>query len=70
MYSLKYLTNKMICENCSSPMIPIRFVEDEYHIENGRQSKTGRRRYNVSHFECQICGHKEAVDDTFASDWF
>ena len=50
-------------------MIPIYFVEEEERIENGRKHKTGRKRRNISHFECQICGHKEACDDSFAEDW-
>lgn len=59
----------LICKKCLNKMIPIWFTEEEYKTENGRISKTGRIRRNVSHFECQICGHKEAVDDSFATQW-
>ena len=61
---------ELFCVNCLSKMIPIWFIEDEYNTENGRRHKTGRKRRNVSHFECQTCGHKEAVDDSFATAWF
>ncbi len=61
---------ELFCEYCFSKMIPIYFTEEEYHTEHGRLSKTGRKRRNVSHFECQICGHKEVVDDSFAGKWY
>ena len=44
--------------------------KDEIKTEHGRMYKTGRKRFNVSHLECEICGHKEAVDDSFAGNWF
>ena len=61
---------EIYCENCGNLMLPIRFIEDEIKTEHGRMYKTGRKRYNVSHLECQICGKKEAVDDTFAGKWY
>ena len=61
---------KIHCPNCCSLMLPIRFIEDEIKTENGRLHKTGRKRWNVSHLECQICGKKEAVDDSFAGEWY
>lgn len=67
---MRTLNFELFCENCQGKMIPIWFLEDEYHTENGRQSKTGRKRRNISHFECQTCGHKELCDDSYASNWF
>ena len=58
------------CRNCGYKMIPIRFIEEETKTEHGRMWKTGRKRYNISHFECQVCGTKEAVDDSFAGNWY
>lgn len=61
---------QIYCENCLNKMHPVWFIEEEEKTKQGIRYKTGRKRLNVSHFECDICGHKEAVDDSFAKDWF
>ena len=55
-----------ICTLCDAPLIPIRFVEDEYSASH---IKTGRKRIAVSHLECSYCGKHYTVDDTFDGPW-
>lgn len=54
---------------CGEKMKPIWFWEDEYKTAYSTMYKTGRKRRNVSHFECDNCGKKEACDDSFAGQW-
>ena len=53
------------CVICEHPLSKVWFDEPEY--KNHRP--TGRYRRAVSHFLCENCGHKEAVDDTFDGPW-
>lgn len=49
-------------------MHAIWFTEKESVIRGGTLIWTGRKRQNVSHFECD-CGKSQPVDDTFAGVW-
>lgn len=59
-----------IC-NCGETMLPIWFIEEEYKVNSitGGMYRTGRKRRNVSHFECPQCFNKECVDDSFAEPY-
>jgi hypothetical protein len=54
---------------CGVRMTPVWFNDEEYKLYQGRRYKTGRKRKALSHFECIICGNKEAVDDSFDGEW-
>ena len=61
----------MNCKICGYILNPVSYIEEERRLEHNHWVRTGRKRYNCSHLECPVCGHKEAVDDdTFASSWF
>lgn len=53
-----------ICQ-CGATMVAVWFTEKEYR----KGYPTGRKRKNISHFECPNCFKRECVDDSFASEW-
>lgn len=57
------------CPVCGEYLQPIWYVEHEEVVENGIRYETGRMKDAVSHLECDRCGHKELVDDTFDGQW-
>lgn len=57
-----------VCK-CGTNMLPVWFTEEEYKVNGGYMYKTGRKRRNVSHFECPHCFKKECVDDSFAEPY-
>ena len=61
------------CSYCGASLDPVWFTEHEYEsIKIGSITtavRTGRKRYNIDFLECPVCGKKEIVDDSFATDW-
>ena len=53
------------CELCGGTIGPIIFVEQEYD----RGVFTGRIRQAISHLECEGCGNKAVIDDSFDGPW-
>ena len=52
--------------SCGSSMLPVYFTEHERNSMNG---KTGRVRSACSHLECDNCGKKVCIDDSFDEPW-
>ena len=55
------------CCYCGTALEAVWFVEYEYEYDGIR--KTGRKRDNISHLECPLCGEREVIDDSFAGPW-
>lgn len=60
------------CPHCGCDLEGIWFIEEEEIYDSGVKAyyKTGRKRRNLSHLECPECWHREAVDDSFAQEWY
>lgn len=58
-----------VCRTCGSELTAIWFTEEETKIIGCSPHKTGRTRKACSHLQCEYCGDKECVDDTFDSAW-
>lgn len=54
------------CQDCGEMIRPVWFLETEYGRNGG---PTGRKRRAVSHLQCDGCGKKEIVDDSFDGPW-
>ena len=61
------------CKECGSDLVPVFFTEEEEVLEGPPGAryfcKTGRVRRAVDYLLCELCGHKECVDDTFDGPW-
>jgi hypothetical protein len=57
------------CSECGAELIAVWFTDIEYELVGGVWLKTGRTKQAVSHLECEICGHRECVDDSFDGPW-
>jgi hypothetical protein len=57
------------CE-CGAPLSPVWFIEEEHKVICGEYIKTGRKRRACSHLECEYCGRRYPVDDTFDGGWY
>lgn len=58
-------TTWVICEMCGTETRPVWFIESEW--DGG--VRTGRKRRNISHLECPVCGKRYTIDDSFAGAW-
>lgn len=56
--------------SCGHELEPVYFEEEEYVVNSGRMTKTGRVRKAVSHLICESCGKSHCVDDTFDRSWY
>lgn len=64
------MNNYGTCNKCSIELKPVYFIEEEIKVVGGSLIRTGRKRRAVSHLECQCCGKKECVDDSFDGNWY
>ena len=53
------------CPRCGSDLMPIWCNTEEFTIEDGRLTYTGRIKRVCSHLECPSCLKKVCVDDSF-----
>ena len=57
------------CRTCKSQLRPIWFIDEETKTVNKSLIRTGRKRNAVSHLECDCCGNRECIDDSFDGNW-
>lgn len=57
------------CPECGSVLRPVWFTEKEYENVTGFLIPTGRTKKACNYLFCEMCGHKETVDDTFDGPW-
>ena len=53
------------CGICGGDIYVIKYTEKE--TKNGIE--TGRVRRSASHLECELCGDRKTVDDSFDGPW-
>lgn len=58
------------CKCGNTELAPVYFTEYEEEKVAGVFIRTGRKRRAVSHLECDVCGHRECVDDSFDGPWY
>ena len=58
------------CLRCGSELIPIWCSKEEFEVNDGRLTYTGKTRRVCSHLECPSCLKKHCVDDTFDDEWY
>lgn len=58
-----------VCEDCSSPLEPVWFKEEEIKVEHGLMYSTGIYRRAVDYLVCPLCLKHFCVDDTYDGPW-
>lgn len=66
---MKLSSHEIKCPECGEYMSPRWYTEHETKVSRGCMYRTGRTCRAVSYLECENCGHKECVDDTFDGEF-